>query len=74
LHSAAEAADGTQGLSTDETDYSTLFETSRFSGSFESDDEDKNLDKIRTKSSPAHMVHAGSPVHFGLAQVRNKII
>lgn len=72
LCSAADAADGNQGLSTDETDYSTLFETSRFSGSFESDDEDKYLEKSRTKNSPAHVVQAGSPVHFGLAQVGNK--
>ena len=58
-------------MSIDETDYSALFETSRFSSSFESDDEDKFFDRNRSKSSPIHMAQAGSPVHFGLAQVCN---
>ena len=56
-------------MTTDETDYSALFETSRFGSSFESDDEDKFLDRNRSKSSPTHLAQAGSPVHFGLAQV-----
>ena len=65
LDSLADPAESNQGISTDETDYSSLFEPSRFSTSFESDDEDKS----RTKTSPTHVAQAGSPVHFGLAQV-----
>lgn len=64
--------DGAQGASTDETDYSALFETSRYGSSFESDDEDNRfLDRKKTKISPTHVAQAGSPVHFGLAQVCN---
>ena len=60
--------------STDETDYSALFQTSRYGSSFESDDEDNRfLDKKRSKSSPTHVAQAGSPVHFGLAQVSNSV-
>ena len=66
-----DSADGAQGISTDETDYSALFETSRFGSSFESDDEDKIIDRNRSKSSPTHVAQAGSPFHFGLAQVCN---
>ena len=65
LDSLADPAESNQGISTDETDYSSLFEPSRFSTSFESDDEDKS----RTKTSPTHVAQAGSRVHFGLAQV-----
>lgn len=64
--------DGAQGVSTDETDYSALFETSRYGSSLESDDEDNRfLDRKRNKSSPTRVAQAGSPVHFGLAQVCN---
>ena len=71
---SAESVDGTQGVPTDETDYSALFETSRFSASFDSDDEDKYLDRHRSKSSPTHVAQAGSPVYFGLAQVCNYVL
>ena len=71
---SAESVDGTQGVSTDETDYSALFETSRFSASFDSDEEDKYLDRHRNKSSPTHVAQAGSPVYFGLAQVCNYVL
>ena len=71
---SAESVDGTQGVSTDETDYSALFETSRFSASFDSDEEDKYLDRHRSKSSPTHVAQAGSPVYFGLAQVCNYVL
>ena len=71
---SAESVDGSQGVSTDETDYSALFETSRFSSSFDSDDEDKHLDRHRSKSSPTHVAQAGSPVYFGLAQVCNYVL
>ena len=64
--------DGTQGTSTDETDYSALFETSRYGTSFESEDEgNAALDRNRAKSTPTHVAQAGSPVYFGLAQVCN---
>lgn len=66
--------DGAQGASTDETDYSALFEISRYGSSLESDDEDNRfLDKKRSKSSPTHVAQAGSPVHFGLAQVSQSV-
>ena len=71
---SAESVDGTQGVSADETDYSALFETSRFSASFDSDEEDKYLDRHRSKSSPTHVAQAGSPVYFGLAQVCNYVL
>ena len=71
---SAESVDGSQGVSTDETDYSALFETSRFSSSFDSDDEDKYLDRHRGKSSPTHLAQTGSPVYFGLAQVCNYVL
>lgn len=67
--------DGAQGASTDETDYSALFEISRYGSSLESDDEDNRfLDKRRSKSSPTHVAQAGSPVHFGLAQVSHSVL
>ncbi|KAJ7385422.1 hypothetical protein OS493_016506 [Desmophyllum pertusum] len=65
---AADSVDGGQGMSTDETDYSALFEPSRFGSSFESDDEDNRF--LDRKRSPTHVAQAGNPVHFGLAQAR----